>query len=622
MLAARQSHFSYASQVPTELLGWLGSAGSTRLRAASLVTLMVSTLLGSPVSAQTVLHTFRGETSQKWFGWSVAGAGDVNADGYDDIIVGAPESGSGELADVYSGRDGTRLHRIPSPPSTNAFGAEFGRAVSGAGDVNGDGFDDFVVGAEFESGPTLTAGSARVYSGLDGAVLYEWFGTAIGQFFGASVASAGDTNGDGFPDIIVGSSRFGANVSGVPDAQIFSGLDGTVLQSLFGGGGADVSVSGAGDVNADGFADVVMTGGVTGIARIISGLDGSLLYMLPTPSSAKSVSGAGDVNSDGFSDVIVGTATEAQVFSGSDGSLMYSFASGSFRCSSSGFVGGAGDVDGDGFADLIVGECRGGGAFAPGIARIFSGATGGLLFEVTGGNQNARFGWSVSGAGDVNGDGLADVVVGAPFDGENDLEDGRVWIFSGVPVSTIGPDVCSGDGGDQAGCTNCPCGNNAVLGTIGGCLNSAGTSAQLLVTGSTSVSLPSGSALDLRVALTSAIPSSLCVLRSGEVAAPGNPASPCFGLSSGIQALAFDGLRCAILGVRRHGARMADSNGSVGLTNSPWGGEGGPDIGLARFAGFVPGENRFFQVIGRDFANLSCMRGLNTTQAIRVVFQP
>ncbi len=183
--------------------------------------------------------------------------------------------------------------------------------------------------------------------------------------------------------------------------------------------------------------------------------------------------------------------------------------------------------------------------------------------------------------------------------------------------------LCNGDGGDQAGCTNCPCMNNASVGSIGGCLNSVGNGLRLIATGDTSVSLPSGSATDLRFGADGAPPSAFCILNSGDGLAPGGMANPCFGLNTGAQAIAFDGLRCAIMNTRRHGGRSADANGEVGVTNNPWGGEGGPPVGIAQAGpGFAAGQTRYFQIINRDDALLSCMRGLNTSQAVGLTFTP
>lgn len=185
------------------------------------------------------------------------------------------------------------------------------------------------------------------------------------------------------------------------------------------------------------------------------------------------------------------------------------------------------------------------------------------------------------------------------------------------------PTTCNGDGGDQMGCTNCPCMNNATPGTIGGCLNSAGSSLRLAATGNPSVTLPSGDSTDLRFAVSGAPAGAFCILNSGDGLAPANMANPCFGLSSGAQALQFDGLRCAIINTRRHGGRSADGNGDVGATNSPWGGEGGPPVGIANAGGgFAAGQTRFFQIINRDDPLAVCMRALNTSQSVEVTFTP
>ncbi len=182
---------------------------------------------------------------------------------------------------------------------------------------------------------------------------------------------------------------------------------------------------------------------------------------------------------------------------------------------------------------------------------------------------------------------------------------------------------CNGDGGDQLGCTDCPCTNNALAGSVGGCLNSAGKPTQLAASGSASVSLPTMSTSDLRFALSDAPANAFCILNSGDSIAPGGMANPCFGLGSGVQAASFDGLRCAVMNTRRHGGRSADASGNVGVTNNPWGGEGGPPVGLAiAGGGFLSGQTRFFQVIHRDDPLLSCMRGLNTSQAVQVTFTP
>ncbi len=176
---------------------------------------------------------------------------------------------------------------------------------------------------------------------------------------------------------------------------------------------------------------------------------------------------------------------------------------------------------------------------------------------------------------------------------------------------------CNGDGGDQMSCTPCPCGNNAVAGTVGGCLNSASRSARLIGSGVASVGADS-----LHFDMTGGTSNTFAVLTSGDNIAPNAPANPCFGMNSGIQAVTLDGLRCAVGNVQRHGARPTDVNGDVGLTTNGWGPPNGPAGGLLAQGGFPAGQTRHFQVIYREGQQLGCQRGQNTSQAVSVVVVP
>jgi hypothetical protein len=187
----------------------------------------------------------------------------------------------------------------------------------------------------------------------------------------------------------------------------------------------------------------------------------------------------------------------------------------------------------------------------------------------------------------------------------------------------VGTNHCNGDGGDQMGCTDCPCANNAAPGTIGGCVNSSGNSTRLDATGDTSVSLPSGDTTDLRFTASGAPGLAFGVLLSDSAVGPLNMANPCFGMMSGTQAGDRDGLRCIAGGSgQRHGGRSADGNGDTGLTNNGWGGEFAPPAGIAAAAGFAAGQTRFFQLNHREDAMLICMRGLNSSQAVEITFTP
>ena len=400
----------------------------TRLFTILLMSFLFSAITDS-LAAQTITHvplyTFYGDNFLDEFGRSVSGAGDVNGDGFADLIVGAAfddnngfTSGS---ARVLSGFDGSVLYTF----NGDNAGDLFGRSVSGAGDVNGDGFADLIVGS---------SGIAHVLSGSDGSVLYNFSGDS--GLFGDSVSGAGDVNGDGTPDLIVGAPF--DNNSG--SARVLSGSDGSVLHNFYGDSAGDEfgrSVSGAGDVNGDGFADLIVgaprddnNGNTSGSARVLSGSDGGVLYSFDGDNAFDffgwSVSGAGDVNGDGFADLIVGAfgddnngtgSGNARVLSGSDGSVLHSFDGDSGQLGHS--VSCAGDVNGDGKADLIVGSPNASNnARNSGSARVLSGSDGSVLYNFSGGLRS-KFGTSVGGAGDVNGDGLDDFIVGADEGGAN-----------------------------------------------------------------------------------------------------------------------------------------------------------------------------------------------------------
>ncbi len=393
------------------------------------------TLVSTPPTNITYvpLFTFDGDSAGDQFGVAVSGAGDVNGDGIDDLIVGADDDNNGRdsgSARVLSGSDGSILYSFEGESGMDYFG----HSVSGAGDVNGDGFDDLIIGALGVGDNNARRGSAWVYSGVDGSILYKFDGDGFDDRLGSSVSGAGDVNGDGFDDVIVGAVGENNNAG---SARVYSGVDGSVLYKFDGDSPDDNfgnSVSDAGDVNGDGFADLIVgtvgddnNGAESGSARVLSGFDGSVLYNFdgdsPWDRFGISVSGAGDVNGDGFDDLIVGangdsnkgqTSGSARVFSGVDGSILYTFNGDSIESALGGSVSGAGDVNGDGFDDLIVGAIgiRDNG-FQSGSVRLFSGVDGSIIHSFDGDSVFDAFGISVSSVGDVNDDGIPDFIVGA-----------------------------------------------------------------------------------------------------------------------------------------------------------------------------------------------------------------
>ena len=272
----------------------------------------------------SVLHTFNGLAANYYFGTSVAGADDVNRDGFPDVIVGAHAADPGGLTDagqatIFSGKDGSVLYTFNGLAASDNFGC----SVAGAGDVDRDGYPDFIVGAYCaDPGGLNDAGQARIFSGKDGSVLHTFNGLAVNDYFGWSVAGAGDVNKDGFPDLIVGAH--GADPGGLSQAgqaTVFSGKDGSVLHTFNGLSAGDNfgwSVAGASDVDLDGYADLIVgasaadPGGLSqaGQATVFSGKDGSVLYtfngLATYDNFGISVAGAGDVDKDGYADLIVG----------------------------------------------------------------------------------------------------------------------------------------------------------------------------------------------------------------------------------------------------------------------------------------------------------------------------
>ncbi|WP_197454368.1 Ig-like domain-containing protein [Stieleria varia] len=512
---------------------------------------------------------FYGAESNDVSARSVDILGDLNGDGYDDVLIGAlggdglgnGANSAGESYIVFGSASLNPLHDLVNPGVADViiYGAdnsdESGSSVSGIGDFNGDGFDDIAiaaVGGDGGNNSRSDSGEVYVFYGglsLPGAINLAAgsvpdltiYGADLNDRFGASIAGGGDVNGDGLADLLVGAfAAYGAtnseNAAGdayiiygstTAPPQIDVGTLGTAGVALYGGRTFDqagVSVTNAGDVDGDGYADVLI--GVPGAdgpgdAKLDAGA-GYLVFGGPTLPPSLSLdslgtagvvihgvdsgdrlgdvlSGAGDVNGDGLDDILV-AATNASGETNTDnatgeafliygqmawpasidlatplanGFVIYGANANDF----SGKVQGGGDINGDGLDDILIsspgGDPLGGTRNNAGEAHVLFGRRdfpsqirlddldgfGDLTLTFLGADAMDGLGEAIAMGGDVNGDGYDDVLLGAPaarsvgngraFAGETYLIYGRDFIGGVTRQGTPAGDTITGSFMDE-----------------------------------------------------------------------------------------------------------------------------------------------------------------------------
>jgi hypothetical protein len=365
----------------------------------------------------STIHTFHGDgytlpdEDADWsdgpddhFGCAVGAIGDLNGDGYDDLLVGAFKDdnnlkfNSGMIR-IFSGADGSILHQDDGDKK----GDRMGIFVRGAGDITGDGVPDYLIGVYKDDIAFFNSGAVRVHSGADHSLLHVLGGPAKYAQLGWSGDAVGDTDGDGTCDFLSGAPTDGPNGERSGSAWLFSGADGSVLHHWDGDAAGDEfghAVCAAGDVDADGFADVAA-----------SAIQSDFL---------------GEETGPGY----------VRIFSGQTGALLHEFTGDAPRDQLGFSIAGAGDIDEDGHDDLLVGAPSG---FSlglrltgrPGYARFYSGRDGSVLCEFSGDAPDDIFGVGVARLGDLDQDGFPEFIFGALQDEEVQTRPGYARVISG-----------------------------------------------------------------------------------------------------------------------------------------------------------------------------------------------
>ncbi len=407
--------------------------------------------------AQIPVYQFQGTTGDQ-FGSSVRSVGDVNGDGFADIVVGAPfasphGANSGRIS-IYSGVDGTLIRTIDG----TSAGAQFGYAVAAIGDLDHDGVPDFAVGAPRESaGATPVVGALWIFSGATGATIAHVVGSKTNAQFGSALASLGDVDLDGSPDIAVASPAYTtASQFNVGRVDVFSGATLAILQSYVGvtsGAHFGTSIAAAGDLDQDGVSDLIV--GAPGISSsfghvfVYSGRTQAQIRAVSGQSNGDqfgfAVAGGRDLDHDGVPDFVVGAPFDSThgassgsiaAFSGANGAPMY-VAHGSAGDYFGYALALCGDVDGDGFAELVAASPLAGvgGSAQTGSVVVLSGP---LMKPIASchGASGEELGIALA-VGDTNGDGFEDLLLGAPLASPNGTSSGYVEVvYLGCPLPT------------------------------------------------------------------------------------------------------------------------------------------------------------------------------------------
>jgi hypothetical protein len=432
----------FLSVVSWQMIIWIGGCSHALQEVPPNATVTSSTVTGSSTSLTsstivtstiavnfTCTYVINGIASYEFFGEKVASAGDINKDGKVDFLIGAPEaqiSGMSSVGKVciISGADGSTILFQKEGPGADP-GADdwegYGSSLQALGDINGDGYDDFAVGAQGSNLFTIEAGSVFIYSGKDGSLIRRFDGKYEHQLFGSAITSPASDK------IVIGGRN---NYNAVYGYKISDGTE--LFSPITAPFGQDFGYSAA----STGFGRFLIGAPSANLVNVYF-VSGSLVFPIVSPyPGVNSQFGwslaTADLNGDGRMDYIIGAPAaegsgEVFAYSGTDGiTLLLPKLVGEDDPSRFGWaVAAIGDVNGDGVPDFAVGapdmdvlglrnnlpylKATEGGA-----VYIFSGADGSLLWKTYGEEEYNHLGYSIAALGDINGDGKGDFMVGVP----------------------------------------------------------------------------------------------------------------------------------------------------------------------------------------------------------------